>query len=492
MTSGQVVMMGGPGSLSDPRATPGPDTSQQGQPPQTRTTMLVGGALLLALFAVVLVSFKLFQQGGPHPAGIHDAGPVHADLPAPPSPPKPPIKVGVLNSLSGTMAISSRPIVEATLLAIDEINAAGGLLGRRIEPILVDGKSINQTFVHETERLIKEEKVVTIFGGWTPSNRREMKEVVEKYDHLLVFPSRDEGLEDSPNIIYNGSTLKQQVVPAVLWALDKLGSKRFFIVGSDGLLGRMSTELIKDTIKDKGAKVVDERFVLLSETNFRPVIKKIIASKADLIFNMVNGDSNVPFFRELRAAGIVPSKVPTISFSISESELPQLEGVDMVGDYLGWSYFETVDRPQNKVFVDSFKKKYGQYRGISDPMEAAYFGVHLWAQAVRAAGSDDVRAIRRALQNQSYEAPSSLVRIEPSNNHTWKMFRMGKIVSPKRIEVVYSSEALLPPEPFPSTRTRAEWEQLLKYLYGRWGDSWVNKEQPVLIHFPGSTKHGGH
>jgi urea transport system substrate-binding protein len=190
-----------------------------------------------------------------------------------------------------------------------------------------------------------------------------------------------------------------------------------------------------------------------------------------------------------RGWGISPSRLPTISFSISESELSQLANVDMLGDYLAWSYFETVDRPQNKLFVERFKKKYGQYRGISDPMEAAYFGVHLWAQAVRQAGTDEVRAIRRAMQNQSYEAPGSLVRIEPSNNHTWKMFRVGKIVSPTRIDVVFSSEGLLPPEPFPSSRTRAQWEQMLEFFHKQWGGSWVNPQQPDLLR---PSKHGGH
>lgn len=484
MNSGQ--MMAGGGSPGDPRGnfSASPEVSQQVHPPQTRTTMLIGGALIVALFALMLLSFRIFKPTPevPTPPPLV----VLADLAAPP-PPKPPIKVGVLNSLSGTMAISSRPIVEATLLAIEELNAAGGLLGRRIEPIQADGKSLNETFVRETERLVKEEKVVTLFGGWTPSNRRAMKEVIEKNDSLLIFPSRDEGFEDSHYVVYNGSTLNQQVIPAVKWALDKLGSKRLFIIGSDGLLGRMSTELIKDTLKGTGAKVVGEKYVLLSETDFKPAVKKLIAAKTDVIFNLVNGDSNLPLFRELRANGITPAKLPTISFSISESELSQLADADMVGDYLAWSYFETIDRPQNKVFVERFKKKYGQYRGISDPMEAAYFGVHLWAQAVRTAGTDDVREIRRAMQSQSYEAPSSLVRIEPSNNHTWKMFRVGRIVSSSRIDVVYNSDTLLKPEPFPSSRTRAEWEQLLEYFHKQWGGSWVNPAQPDLL-----SKRGSH
>ena len=365
------------------------------------------------------------------------------------------------------------------------LSAAGGLLGRRIEPIRIDGKSDNDVFARETERLITQEKVVTIFGGWTPSNRREMKTIVEKYDHLLVFPSRDEGMEDSPNIIYNGATPNQQVIPAVKWAAEKLGAKKIFVVGADGLLGHMCTELIKDTAKDLDVRVVGEKFVLLGENDFKPVAKKIAQAKPDVVFNFVQGDSNQPFYRELREAGITAQKLPVISFSIGENEMSQLVGVDLVGDYLAWSYFESLQRPENERFVRAFKSKYGEHRGISDPMEAAYFGVHLWAQAVTAAGNgDDVRAIRRAISGQSFQAPGARVHIDPSNNHTWKPFRVGKIVGKDRIEVVYSSEESIQPEPFPHTRTRAEWEALLVYLYNKWGGHWVNPERPNLLKLP--------
>ncbi len=438
---------------------------------------LGGVGLATALLALALVIWRVAKPVEPvvQPAALVDAGAAAV------SPVLPPIRVGVLNSLSGTMAISTRPIVEATLLAIDEINDAGGLLGRRIDVVRVDGRSDNTTFALETERLIKQEKVVTIFGGWTPSNRRAMKPLVEKYDHLLIFPARDEGMEDSQNIIYLGSTPYQQVIPAARWALEKLNAKRLFFIGLDGLWGHISHELVRDTIKGSSAKIVGKEFVLLSETDFAASVKKIQASKADVIFNFVQGDSNLPLFRELRGAGVTSAKVPIISFGIGENEIQQLEGVDLAGDYLAWSYFESVDRPQNKKFVDSFKKKFGDHRGISDPMEAAYAGVYLWARAVRAVGGDDVRAIRRALQGQSIEGPGAMLRLDPGNNHAWKMFRMGKIVGDSRIEVVYSSDKLLSPEPFPSTRTRAEWEALLQFLYGQWKGNWVNTERPNLL-----------
>jgi urea transport system substrate-binding protein len=307
---------------------------------------------------------------------------------------------------------------------------------------------------------------------------------VEKYDHLLVFPSRDEGMEDSPNIVYNGATPNQQVLPALHWAIEKLGRRRIFVIGSDGLLGHMSNELVKDTLQNSPARVVGEKFVLLSETNFGPIIRAMQKLKPDVIFNIINGDSNLAFFRELRQAGVLPKDLPTISFSMGEYELGQFSSIDMVGDYMGWNYFEAVDRPQNREFVKRFKAKYGELRGISDPMEAAYFGVYLWSQAVRAAGSDDVKAIRRAMVNQSFEAPGAPVHIDPTNNHTWKVFRIGKIVEGNRIEIVYSTDKPVPPEPFPATRTRAQWEALLDHLYQTWGNEWVNPARPNLLKFP--------
>ena len=461
------MQMPGSGRLSQP--------SQQ----QSSYPMLLGGAgLVAALIALALVVWRFV-----HPVEAVVPLPVVSDAGAAVVAP-PPIRVGVLNSLSGTMAISTRPIVEATLLAIDEINAQGGLLGRRIDAVRVDGRSDNNTFAVETERLIKQEKVVTIFGGWTPSNRRAMKPLLEKYDHLLIFPARDEGMEDSHNIIYLGSTPYQQVIPAARWALDKLGAKRLFFIGLDGLWGHISHELVRDTIKGTSAKIVGKEFVLLSETDFSSIVKKIQSSRADVVLNFVQGDSNLPLFRELRNAGLSPTKLPVISFGIGENEISQLDGVDLSGDYLAWNYFESVDRPQNKQFVESFKKKFGDHRGISDPMEAAYAGVYLWAQAVRAAGTDDVQAIRRALQGQSIEGPGATLRLDPGNNHAWKMFRMGKIVDATRIELVYSSDKLLSPEPFPATRTRAEWEALLQFLFNQWKGNWVNAERPNLLRRP--------
>lgn len=450
---------------------------------------LGGFGAAVAVLVLALFAWRVLRtpDGPDRPFNTPDAGQA-VSLPQ-----RPPIRVGVINSLSGTMAISARPIVEATLLAIDEINEQGGLLGRRIEATRVDGRSVNATFASETERLIKDEKVVTIFGGWTPSNRRAMKPIIEKYNHLLIFPARDEGMEDSQNIVYLGSTPNQQVIPAVRWALDKLKAKRLFFVGLDGLWGHMSYELVQDTLKGAPAKIVGKEFVLLSENDFSGVVKKIQQSKPDVLFNFVQGDSNLRLFRELQSAGFTAEKLPIVSFAIGENELTQLGGLDLRGHFLAWSYFETLKRPENTRFVAAYKKQFGEHRGISDPMEAAYAGVFLWAQAVKAAGSDIPQEIRRAIVNESIEGPGSLLKIDPSNNHAWKMFRVGKIVGNPateeglHIEIVNSSEKAIPPEPFPPTRTRAEWEALLQFLYGQWKNNWVNEVRPDLLKRPKQT-----
>ena len=443
-----------------------------------------GAAVAVVVLALFLYRvFKPTDQTG-KPTQVVDAGQAAATSD------HPPIRVGVLNSLSGTMAFSTRPIVEATLLAIDEINEKGGLLGRHIEATRVDGRSDNATFARETERLIREERVAVIFGGWTPSNRRAMKPLVERLDNLLIFPARDEGMEDSQNIVYLGSTPNQQVIPAVRWALTNLKAKRFFFVGLDGLWGHTSHELVQDTLKGSAAKVVGKEFVLLSETDFSSIVKKIQQSKADVLLNFVQGDSNLPLFRELRAAGITAEKLPVISFAIGESELTQLGDIDLRGNYLAFSYFESVERTENRRFIEAFRRKFGSHRGVSDPMEAAYAGVYLWAEAVKSAGTEVPSKVRQKIVDQTIEGPGATLSIDPSTNHAKKMFRLGKIAGDKRadhaqaIEIIESSDRLLPPEPFPTTRTRAEWEALLGNWYIQWKNNWVNTDQPKWLKKP--------
>ncbi len=273
---------------------------------------------------------------------------------------EPPIKVGILHSFSGTMAISETSVADATLLAIEEINERGGILGRKVEAVVVDGSSDWQTFAEQAERLITEEKVSVVFGCWTSASRRTVKPVFEKHNHLLFYPVQYEGLEESQNIIYTGAAPNQQIIPAVKWCFDNLGTK-FFLVASDYVFPRSANAIIKDQLTALGGELAGEEYVLLGSSEVEEVIQNIIETQPDVILNTINGDSNVSFFRWLRKAGVTPDKIPTMSFSIAEDELRTLGAEDMIGDYACWNYFQSIDTKANNDFVRRFKEKYGSY-----------------------------------------------------------------------------------------------------------------------------------
>jgi len=384
-----------------------------------------------------------------------------------------PIRVGVLHSLSGTMAISEKSVVDADLLAIEELNAKGGLLGRRIEPVITDGRSDWQVFANEAERLITEQKVCTIFGCWTSASRKMVKPVVERYNHLLVYPLQYEGLEESPNIFYAGAAPNQQIIPAIKWSLDHLGN-RCFLVGSDYVFPRTANAIIRDQLTALRGDVAGEEYALLGQKDFSKIVQKIAEAKPNVIFNTINGDSNIAFFHALRNAGIRPDKIPTMSFSIAEDELRSMDIRDVEGDYAAWNYFQSIDDDTNQAFVHAFQRRYGAQRTTDDPMEAAYFSVKLWAQAVEDAGSDDVPAIRKAMKEQSLKAPEGIVCIDSATQHTWKMVRIGKITKTGQFEIVWSSGTPVRPSPYPIYHSKAEWDNFLDNLYQGWGQRWAN------------------
>ena len=384
-----------------------------------------------------------------------------------------PIKVGVLHSLSGTMAISETSVVDATLLAIDEINERGGLLGRKVVPVVVDGQSDWPTFALEAERLIAEEEVSVIFGGWTSASRKTMKPVFEEYNHLLFYPVQYEGLEQSPNIVYTGAAPNQQVLPAINWAFENLGTK-FFLVGSDYVFPRSANAIMKERINELGGEILGEEYRILGDRNFVEIVDKIAKTKPDVILNTINGDSNLGFFNELRKKGIDPETIPTISFSIAEDEIRHLGVMTMSGDYAAWNYFQSIDLPENKVFVQNFKNKYGPNRVTDDPMEAGYIGVYLFAKAVEKAGSDDVNAIRDAVKGITFAAPEGIVGVDPITQHLSKTFRIGQILEDGQFKIVYSTEEPIHPIPYPKYKSVQEWNEFLDELYNGWGQSWAN------------------
>ncbi len=383
------------------------------------------------------------------------------------------IKVGVLHSLSGTMAISEKAVADATLMAIEEINAKGGLLGKKIVPVIYDGRSDASYFAAQAEKLISQEKVEVVFGCWTSASRKTVKPVFEKHKHLLFYPIQYEGLEQSPNIVYTGAAPNQQIIPATKWAFDHLG-KRFFIVGSDYVFPRTASAIIKDLLTELGAEVVGDEYILLGSKDVKPMIDKIVASKPDVILNNINGDSNIAFFKALRQAGIRSEDIPVFSFSIAEDELRSLEVSQMLGDYLAWNYFQSVSSPENERFVKDYKAKYGEDRVTDDPIEAGYISVYLWAEAVREAGTTDITEVKNQLPNGSFQAPGGLVYIDAATQHTWKTVHIGKIQEDAQIEIIWSSHKPIRPNPFPTSRSKQEWEHFLNTLYLNWNQQWAN------------------
>ena len=374
---------------------------------------------------------------------------------------KPPIKVGVLHSMSGPMSIASRPIVDATLLAIDELNERGGLLGHPIEPVILDGKSDSETFTQAAERMIQHDKVSVVFGGFHSAARRGIRRAVEKHDHLLIYPGSDEGLEDSAHILYLGAVPSQAVLPALRYASQTLGKQRVFIIGNDPGFARPLSAIIADAGQELGMRVVGERIVREGTTDFDRVLRKIAQAQPDLIVNALRGDSNISFFRAL--ATVIPAaKRPlTLSLALDANVLADLASLDLRGSYLASSYFESIDRPQNREFLARLTGRFGEHRVASDAMAAAYEGVYLWAQGVRATGTFSPIKLRHALRDQVLEGPTAPVRIDPSNGHAWRPYRLARLGNSNRIELIESSPQPLQPVLFPRTRTRTQWEALI-------------------------------
>jgi urea transport system substrate-binding protein len=362
------------------------------------------------------------------------------------------IKVGILHSLSGTMAISEKSVVDSTRLAIDEINAAGGVLGKQIVPIIEDGASDWPTFAEKARKLIDQDQVVVIFGCWTSASRKAVLPVFEEKNHMLFYPVQYEGQECSRNIFYTGAAPNQQIEPSVDWLLENKG-KEFYLVGSDYVFPRTANTIIKAQVEAKGGTVVGEDYLPLGNTEVAPIITKIRSAlpNGGVIYNTLNGDSNVAFFKQLQGAGLTPDKYPTMSVSIAEEEVQAIGKEYLLGHAAAWNYFMTVDSPENKKFVDAFKAKYGDSRVTNDPMEAGYISVNIWKQAVEQAGAEgtptELEAVRSAAYGQEFAAPHGPVKMFP-NHHISKTVRIGEVRDDGLFEIVYSTPAPVDPVPW--------------------------------------------
>ncbi|RFU86851.1 urea ABC transporter substrate-binding protein [Streptomyces triticagri] len=357
------------------------------------------------------------------------------------------VKVGLLNSLSGTMAISEVTVRDSIRLAIDEINADGGVLGKKIRPVGEDGASDWPTFAEKAGKLIKEDRVVATFGCWTSASRKAVKPVFEKSRSLLFYPVQYEGLEQSPYIFYAGATTNQQIVPALDY-LKSQGKKSIYLVGSDYVFPRTANKVIKAYAKANGMKVLGEDYAPLGSTEFSTIANKVKAAKADAVFNTLNGDSNVAFFKEYKSAGLTAPKMPVVSVSIAEEEVKSIGPQYLKDQLTSWNYYQTTKGAKNTAFVKAYKAKYGKDKPTSDPMEAAYTSVHLWKAMVEKAKSFDPEKVKAAADGVTYAAPEGEVTVDGPTQHIHKTARIGRIGADGLIEQIWDSGKPIEPDPY--------------------------------------------
>ena len=357
------------------------------------------------------------------------------------------IKVGILHSMSGTMAISEVSVKDAELMAIEEINAKGGVLGKKIEPVVEDGASDPAVFAEKAKKLIQQDKVATVFGCWTSASRKAVLPVFESLHGLLWYPVQYEGMESSPNIFYTGAAPNQQIVPAVEWLLQNK-DKKVFLIGSDYVFPRTANKIIKAELEAKGGELVGEEYTPMGHTDYSTIINKIKETKPDIVFNTLNGDSNVAFFKQLKDAGISSKDLTTCSVSVAEEEVRGIGADNMAGHLVSWNYYQTTDTPENALFVKNYKAKYGEDRVTDDPIEAGYNAVYLWAAAVEKAGTTDVEKVKEAAKDLEFKAPEGTVKISGENQHLWKTVRIGEVQPDGSIKEIWSTPSPVKPDPY--------------------------------------------
>ncbi|WP_039075220.1 MULTISPECIES: urea ABC transporter substrate-binding protein [Bacillus] len=357
------------------------------------------------------------------------------------------VKVGILHSLSGTMAISEVSVHDAELLAIQEINQKGGVLGKKLQPIVEDGASDWPVYAEKMRKLLQQDKAAAVFGGWTSASRKAMLPVVEQNNGLLFYPVQYEGMESSPNVFYTGATTNQQIVPAVDWLLKNKG-KTFFLIGSDYVFPRTANKIMKAQVKAAGGEIAGEEYTPLGHTNYSTLVSKIKEKQPDVIFNTLNGDSNVAFFKQLKDAGISAGDMPVMSASIAEEEIRGIGPDVLKGHYAVWNYFQTTNTSENQTFVKNYKKMNGGKRVTSDPIEAGYNAVYLWAAAVEKAKSFDVDKVKKAADGITFNAPGGPVKIDGDTQHLYKTVRIGEIMGDGQFKEVWNSGDLVKPDPY--------------------------------------------
>ena len=359
------------------------------------------------------------------------------------------VTVGQLHSATGTMAISETGSIEAERLAIEQINQAGGLLGRQIKIIQEDGASDWPTFAEKAKLLLEEDHVACVFGCWTSASRKAVLPVFEKDNGLLYYPTFYEGLEQSKNVFYTGQEATQQILAGLDWIHKTKNANSFYLIGSDYIWPRTSNKIARKHIENVlHGTVVGEEYYPLGYTEFGSLINKIKAQKPDVVYAIIVGGSNVSFYKQLKAAGVTAENQTLLTISVTEDELLGIGGENMVGFYAAMKYFQSLDNDNNKKFVAAFKAKYGQGSVIGDVTQAAYLGPWLYKAAVEKAQSFDVDKVVAASPGiELTTAPEGYVKIHP-NHHLWSRLRVGQAQADGQYKVVYESE-LIEPNPFP-------------------------------------------
>ena len=365
------------------------------------------------------------------------------------------IKVGILHSLSGTMAISETSLKDVALMAIEEINTNGGLLGKQLEPVVVDPASNWPLFAEKAGELLQKQKVAVTFGCWTSVSRKSVLPVFEEHNGLLFYPVQYEGEESSYNVFYTGAAPNQQAIPAVeyLMSEDGGGAKKFVLLGTDYVYPRTTNKILNHFLKSKGIpqKDIMESYTPFGHSDYQTIvsqIKKFAAGKPTAVISTINGDSNVPFYKELGNQGIKAEDIPVVAFSVGEEELRGIDTKPLVGHLAAWNYFMSVDTKENKAFIkkwNAYVKKNklpgGSKRVTNDPMEATYIGIKMWAQAVKQAGTTNVDAVRQAIGGQTVQSPSGFqITMDAKNHHLHKPVVIGEITENGQFEVVWQTD----------------------------------------------------
>ncbi|MGB3069313.1 MAG: urea ABC transporter substrate-binding protein [Ottowia sp.] len=374
------------------------------------------------------------------------------------------IKVGVLHSLSGTMAISETVLKDTVLMAIDEINAKGGVLGKKLEPVVVDPASNWPLFAEKAKQLLTQDKVAVVFGCWTSVSRKSVLPVFEQNNGLLFYPVQYEGEELSKNVFYTGAAPNQQAIPAVEYLMSKEGggAKRFVLLGTDYVYPRTTNKILRAFLKSKGVKESDimETYTPFGHSDYQTIvadIKKFSTGGKTAVISTINGDSNVPFYKELGNANLKAKDVPVVAFSVGEEELRGVDTKPLVGHLAAWNYFMSVKNPTNTAFIKQWSD-YAKAKNIAghkdkpltnDPMEATWVGIHMWKQAVEKAKSTDVDKVIAAMSGQTFTAPDGFtVKMDEKNHHLHKPVMVGEIKADGQFNVVWKTKGPVKAQPW--------------------------------------------